>query len=41
MNEFVILYVISMSVLIYDSWSIGRIQAKLDTILNKLNEEEN
>lgn len=41
MNEFVILYVISMVVLIFDSIHLGIIQAKLDTILNKLDEEEN
>lgn len=41
MNEFVILYVISMGVLIFDSINLGIIKAQLDIIQSKLNEEEN
>ena len=45
MNEltmnFVILYVISMVVLIFDSINLGIIKAQLDIIESKLDEEEN
>ena len=45
MNEltrnFLILYVISMVVLIFDSINLGIIKAQLDIIESKLNEEEN
>lgn len=45
MNEltrnFLILYVISMVVLIFDSINLGVIKAQLDIIESKLNEEEN
>ena len=44
MNEltmnFVILYVISIVVLIFDSINLGKISAQLDIIENKLNNEE-
>ena len=33
MNEFVILYVISMVILIFDSIHLGKISAQLDIIL--------
>lgn len=45
MNEltrnFLILYVISMVTLIFDSINLGIIKAQLDIIESKLNEEEN
>lgn len=40
MNEFVILYVISMVTLIFDSIHLGIIKAQLDIIESKLNNEE-
>ena len=45
MNEltrnFIILYVISMVVLVFDSINLGIIKAQLDIIQSKLDEEEN
>ena len=45
MNEltmnFLILYVISIVILIFDSINLGIIKAQLDIIESKLNEEEN
>lgn len=38
MNEFVILYVITIGILIFDSITMGLISAKLDDLEAKLNE---
>lgn len=41
MNGFVILYVITIAIAIYDSWSLGIIKAQLDIIEKNITDEEN
>ncbi len=40
MNEFVILYVITIGILIFDSITLGLISAKLDILEAKVEEKE-
>lgn len=40
MNEFVILYVITIAILIFDSITMGMISAKLDDLEAKVDEKE-
>ena len=40
MSEFVILYVITMGILIFDSITLGMISAKLDILETKVEEKE-